>query len=115
MEDPDVGGGDRKRRRRNAFGPNSAEAKLVTQVAQAYFVAENLELIHEGVNQIILSVETEESKDGIKSSPSQFISKSASNSDDKDQKEITVSCVPLDSVNQFSEELLVEPERDISI
>ncbi len=64
-------GGDRKRRRRNAFGPNSAEAKLVTQVAQAYFIAENLEIIHEGVDKIILSVEAE-IKNRVESSPNEL-------------------------------------------
>jgi hypothetical protein len=34
--------GDRKRPRRNAFGPNSAEAQIVSRFAQNHMISENL-------------------------------------------------------------------------
>lgn len=50
-------GSERKRRRRNAFGPNSAEAAVISRVARTFFLRENLENIHNAVEQIMLSSE----------------------------------------------------------
>ena len=43
MSSPDSAlNGDRKRQRRNAFGPNSAEAQIVSRFAQNRLISENL-------------------------------------------------------------------------